>query len=125
MHDLASLRVLVVEDEGPVALLIEDMLLDLGCQVVGSAADVAKAAQLARTLQFDLALLDLNLNGQSAIPVARIVRERGIPLLFISGYGGGAVLEDFAGYPTLAKPFTFVDLREKMLHALGRGHVDG
>jgi CheY-like chemotaxis protein len=118
MHDLANLRVLVVEDEGPVALLIEDMLLDLRCEVVASAADAPKASQLAGTLQIDLALLDLNLNGQSALPVARILHERAIPLLFISGYGEGAVTQDFASYPILAKPFTFAALREKMLLAV-------
>jgi CheY-like chemotaxis protein len=119
MHELANLRVLVVEDEGAVALLIEDMLLDLGCEVVASAADVSKASRLAGTLQVDLALLDLNLQGQSALPVARILRERGISLLFASGYGGGAVLEEFNAYPCLAKPFTFAELREKMLLARG------
>ena len=121
MADLAGLRVLIVEDEGPVALLIEDMLADLGCEVVASVANVSKGSQLASTLQVDLALLDLNLNGQSAIPIARILRERDIPVLFVSGHGADAVLEEFASCETLANPFVFADLQRKMLLALA-GH---
>lgn len=78
MADLASLSVLVVEDEGPVALLIEDMLLDLGCKVVPSAADLRKDCDLAGTATIDFALLDLNLDSQSLrhIQQAEVERDR-------------------------------------------------
>jgi CheY-like chemotaxis protein len=118
MAELAGLQVLVVEDEGPVALLIEDMLLDLGCDVVASVANASKASQLAATLRIDLALLDLNLNGQSAIPIARILQGRGIPFLFVSGHGAAGVLEEFTTYQSLSKPFVFTDLQRKILLAL-------
>jgi CheY-like chemotaxis protein len=118
MVDFAGLRVLMVEDEGPVALLIEDMLLDLGCEIVASAADVEHACEVARVAEIDLALLDLNLQGLSALPVAHILRERGIPFIFSTGYGAGGVIKEFASSPILAKPFVFAELQQKMQLAL-------
>jgi CheY-like chemotaxis protein len=118
MRDLTGLKVLVVEDEGPVALLIEDMLLDLGCKVVASAAQLSEACDLAATVEIEFALLDLNLDGESAIPVAHILRDRGITFVFSTGYGAGGVLQEFASYPILAKPFTLADLQQGILRAL-------
>ncbi len=118
MVDLAGRRALVVEDEGAVALLIEDMLVDLGCEIVASAADVGRACELARTARIDFAILDLNLNGASAIPVGYILRERRIPFVFSTGYGTSGSSEDFASYPLLAKPFVIADLRDKIAAAL-------
>ncbi len=118
MTDLAGRRALVVEDEGAVALLIEDMLADLGCEIVASAAGLGRACELARTAGIDFAILDLNLNGASAIPVARILRERHIPFVFSTGYGVRGVSEEFAFHPLLAKPFVIADLQEKISAAL-------
>jgi CheY-like chemotaxis protein len=118
MVDLAGCRVLVVEDEGAIALLIEDMLADLGCEIAASAATLDQACELARTAEVDCAILDLNLDGASAIPVARILRERHIPFLFSTGYGAGGVSEEFACYPLLAKPFVVTDLRHEISAAL-------
>ena len=112
MADFAGLKALVVEDEGPVALLVEDMLIDLGFHIVASAAELEKACELARTATIDFALLDLNLNGVSAMPVARILRERGIPFVFSTGYGVSGRSEEFASCLVLAKPFVFEDLRQ-------------
>lgn len=118
MANLAGLRALVVEDEGAVALLIEDMLLDLGCEVAASAANLSKACELARTASIDFAFLDVNLQGVSALPVANILRERRIPFVFSTGYGTSGVSDEFASYPILAKPFMRDDLREKLSAAL-------
>ena len=118
MIDLTGRRVLVVEDEGAIALLIEDMLADLGCEIAASAATLDKACELARTARIDFAILDLNLDGASAIPVARILRERHIPFVFSTGYGTGGVSEEFAGYPLLPKPFVLTDLRDQVSTAL-------
>lgn len=118
MAESARLKVLVVEDEGPVALLVEDMLIDLGCEVVASAADLDRACQLARTAAIDFAVLDLNLRGSSAEPAARILRERRIPFIFSTGYGASGVPEEFRSYPALTKPFVIEDLREKVSVAL-------
>src|SRR5688500_2336147 len=118
MADLAGLRVLLVEDEGAIALLIEDMLLDLGCEIAASAAQLDKACALARSSEIDFAVLDLNLDGHSALPVAHILRERRIPFLFSTGYGRSGIAEDFKSQPVLAKPFAVADLRAKMLLTL-------
>lgn len=114
MIDLSGLRALVVEDEGVIALLIEDMLLDLGCEVVASAAHLDKACTLARSSDFDFALLDLNLDGRSAVPVAHILRERRIPFLFSTGYGTSGIADEFPSQLVLAKPFKISELRDKI-----------
>jgi CheY-like chemotaxis protein len=118
MAELSGLKALVVEDEGAVALLIEDMLLDLGCEIAASAAALGKACELARSARIDFALLDLNLNGSSALPVAEILRERGIPFVFSTGYGVWGVSPDFSCYPIVAKPFVLADLHAKIAAAL-------
>lgn len=120
MVDLTGLKALVVEDEGAVALLIEDMLLDLGCTIAASAAELARASELARSAQIDFAILDLNLAGASALSVAHILRERGIPFVFSTGYGTGGVSADFAAHPVVSKPFVIADLQEKIAAALER-----
>lgn len=122
MHDLAGLKALVIEDEGPVALLIEDMLMDLGCEVAASAANLGKASQLARTVRVDFALLDLNLHGESAAPIAAILRDRGIPFIFSTGYGASGIAPGFDRYPLLAKPFDLADLQNKISAALQLHH---
>jgi CheY-like chemotaxis protein len=118
MADLAGLKALVVEDEGAVALLIEDMLLDLGCEIAASAADLGRARTLARTVSVDFALLDLNLDGASALPIAHVLRERRVPFVFSTGYGVSGLPAEFISYPTLAKPFMLADLQEKIVQAL-------
>ena len=120
MAELAGLRALVVEDEGPVALLIEDMLIDLGCEIAAAATELDTASEIARAATIDFALLDLNLNGKSALPVARILSERGIPFVFSTGYGVSGLAEEFSSHPMLAKPFVINDLRKKIVLALSR-----
>lgn len=118
MVELAGLDALLVEDEGAVALLIEDMLLDLGCRIAASAAELGAACELARTATIDFVVLDLNLNGASALPIAHILRERRIPFVFSSGYGMSGLPEEFSSYPMLAKPFSFDEFRNKLCLAL-------
>src|SRR5215213_6386665 len=79
-------RVLVVEDEALIAMLVEDMIHDSGGEMVGSAGKLTDAVDLARTAQADVALLDLNLAGALAYPVADVLRERGMPIVFTSGH---------------------------------------
>jgi CheY-like chemotaxis protein len=118
MAELAGLRVLVVEDEGMVALLIEGMLEELGCEVVVSAASMAKAVTAATHDAFDFALLDVNLDGQLVFPVAEILRTRGIPFVFSTGYGRIGVPEAFKEYEVLNKPFAVDELERKLRLAL-------
>ena len=118
MNDLTGLKVLLVEDEAGVALLIEDMLQECGCELVASVAQLNKACDAARMNGFDLAIVDVNLRGQSAIPVAHILQERGIPFVFSTGYGVTAAPPEFKEIPLLSKPFVIEDLRARMAAAL-------
>ena len=107
---LADLRVLVVEDEMMVSMLIEDMLTDLGCQVVGPASRLDEAMELAASSELDCAVLDVNLGGQPIFPLADVLRERGRPFAFATGYGDAGLREVDRGTPVLQKPFREGDL---------------
>lgn len=104
------LRALLVEDEPLVALMIEDMLDDLGVEVARSAATLADALAAAET-EIDFALLDINLRGERSFPAAEVLRRRGKPFLFVTGYGAlGTHGTDF-DVIVLQKPFTVAELR--------------
>lgn len=98
-------RILVVEDEFLIRTLLEDMLTDLGHEVVASAATVDEARSIAEAGEFDLAILDVNLEGREIFPVAEILAARNLPFIFVTGYGAGALPDHFRGRPTLQKPF--------------------
>ena len=117
MTELADLRVLVVEDELLVSMLVEDMLADFGCKVVGPASDIDQALLLARDGEIDVAILDVNVSGRQSFPVADILKARGLPFAFASGYGEAGVIEAHRGAPVLQKPFRQSDL-ELALHSL-------
>lgn len=105
-----ALRVLVVEDEVTISLLMEDMLLDLGCEVVGPAARLSAAKHLAGTEVLDLAILDVNLAGEPIYPVAELLADRGVPFAFSTGYGAGGIEPRYRDRPVLQKPFSAADL---------------
>ena len=98
-------RVLVVEDELMIRMLLQDMLTDLGYTLAGEAGRIDEALELAKEGQFDVAILDVNLNGQSISPVVEILIERGLPFVFATGYGQRGVPEPYRQTPTLQKPF--------------------
>jgi CheY-like chemotaxis protein len=108
----AGLRVLLVEDESMVALLLEDMLAELGHEVVGPVARLDKALEMAQRQKLDAALLDVNLNGEEIYPVAEVLAAREIPFVFITGYGRNVLGAPYRDRPTLQKPFRRGDLRE-------------
>jgi DNA-binding response OmpR family regulator len=101
----APLRILVVEDEMMVAMLIEDMLIELGYDPVGPFVRVEAALKAARELRIDAAVLDFNLNGENTYPVAWTLRERNVPFIFSTGYGTSILNDSFMGIPLLQKPF--------------------
>ncbi len=108
---LAGLRVLVVEDMLLVAEMIADLLTGLGVEVVGPVGRLAPALAAAGESRLDGALLDVNLGGESSWPVAAALRGRGIPFVFLTGYGDpDALPEDFRATPRLVKPFRQEDL---------------
>ncbi len=117
----AGLRVLLVDDEALVAMLLEDMLADLGCVVVASAGRVDQALELLAdpAMAFDLAVLDVNVAGESVRPVAEAVAARGAAIVFATGYGESGVPEPFRGCPTLQKPFGFNDVFARLTEARG------
>ncbi len=103
-------RVLLVEDEVLITLLLQDMLLDLECEVADAPASLDDALSAARNGAFDLALIDLNLHGNLSYPVADILKARRIPFIFVTGYGAAALEPTYAGTPVLEKPFHRKDL---------------
>lgn len=102
---LRGARILVVEDDMLVAMLLEDLLNEHGCALVGPAARLARAMDLAAVEIIDAALLDLNVDGKQVYPVAEILRKRGIPFAFVTGYGANWVSSTYRDRPTLQKPF--------------------
>ncbi len=111
-------RVLVVEDDAMIAMMVEDMLVELGHEVVDLAMRLPEALRLASEADFDLAVLDVNLDGWKSFPVADMLSRRGIVFLFATGYGASGVDAAHAGSPVIAKPFMMDDLRNAISQAL-------
>ena len=102
---MPSCRILIVEDDAMIAMMIEDFLNESGWNVVGWAAGIERALAMARDADIDVALLDVNLRGQDSFGVADILATRHIPFVFATGYGVEGVATRFRGIPTLTKPF--------------------
>jgi len=98
-------RVLVVEDELMIRMLLEGMLTDLGHTVAAEAGGIEEALSLAKQGEFDVAVLDVNLNDKPITPVVEVLVQRGVPFVFASGYGLRGVPEAYRQNPTLQKPF--------------------
>lgn len=118
-NDARRLRVLLVEDEYLVAMLVEDMLNTLGFEVAQIAQNLGAATSAAETGSFDVAVLDVNLDGAFSNPVAEILTRRGIPFVFATGYGRAGPHEAFA-VPSLQKPFDEHDLMGALSAVMGR-----
>ncbi len=101
-------RVLVAEDDILIAMLLEDMLRELGFSVIGPAHTLDQAFALVDANQnaaVDAAILDVNLGGASVFPLADSLRRRGAPIIFATGYGEDSLREADAGAPVLVKPY--------------------
>jgi two-component SAPR family response regulator len=107
-------RILVVEDETLIVLMIEGALAEMGCDIVGPAAKLEAALNLANDGEFDAAILDVTIRGGKVYPVAEQLIARGIPFVFASGYGNWALPEALRDRPRLTKPFTFGALKEQI-----------
>jgi|SRR5579871_898393 len=103
-------RILIVEDETIVALLIEDLVAELGHAVAGVVARLGEALARADDHTFDLAILDVHLQGENVFPFADRLLANGTPFLFATGFGTRGIPERFRGVPALQKPFTPEDL---------------
>lgn len=106
-----ALRVLVVEDEMAIALLLQSMLVDFGCTVLGPMARLDRALDAAQHEAIDLAILDVNINGREVYPVAAALGARGIPFVFATGYGKAGLRAPYRDCLTLQKPYREDDLR--------------
>jgi CheY-like chemotaxis protein len=116
----AGKRVLIVEDELMIRMLLEGMLTDLGHSVAAEAGGLDEAIALAKQAEFDLAVLDVNLNGAPVTPVVEILVERGVPFIFASGYGQRGLPEAYRTAPILQKPFQ-ADALEDAIRAVANG----
>jgi DNA-binding response OmpR family regulator len=109
----------VVEDDSLICLLLEDMLLELGCQVVGTAADVKRALDLARREEsIDVAILDVNLGGRQVFPVAGVLAGRGVPFLFATGMGADGLPAEWLGHCSVQKPMSIEGLGTALRRAM-------
>jgi CheY-like chemotaxis protein len=107
-----------VEDELMIRMLLEDMLSELGYTIVAEAAHIEEALEAANNVDFDLAILDVNLNGQPISPVADALVARGTPFVFATGYGERSLPEPYRDRPTLKKPFQMEGLQRLLQNAL-------
>lgn len=107
---LDGVRVLVVEDEYLVAILIEEILESAGCVVSGPISRLPEALDAVDHDDFDAAVLDVNLAGERIDPVAEALSRRNVPFVFVTGYGEGVLPREFAERPRLCKPFRMAEL---------------
>jgi two-component SAPR family response regulator len=112
MSNAGLLKVLVVEDEAIVALDIENLLEEIGCEVVASVPRLLKALYLAGSLDIDLAVLDINLAGEVVYPLAFRLAERGIPFVFSTGYSTTTLPSELRDRPLVKKPVTLGSLKK-------------
>jgi CheY-like chemotaxis protein len=115
----SNLQILVVEDESMVAMMIEDMLEDLGHRVIATSGRMAEASKLAADASADLAILDVNLNGEETYPLASSLAFRKIPFIFATGYGSSGIRAEWSSVPVLQKPFQSRELAEAISLAIG------
>ena len=118
--NLAGCRILVVEDETLIAVLIEELLQELGCVVVGPVARLDAALRLASNEALDAAVLDVTIRGGHVQPVAEQLLARRIPFVLASGYGDWSLPESLRDQPRLTKPFTPQQLEQKIRQLCSR-----
>jgi CheY-like chemotaxis protein len=112
--------ILVVEDEYLIRMLLEDMLDELGYSVAATVGSVSEATHEAKAGVFKAAILDVNVNGEEIFPAADVLAQRGLPFVFVTGYGESSLPERFRGRPTLQKPFQAQRLKATLDSLLAR-----
>ena len=116
---LQGRRVLVIEDESLVAMLLETILDDMGCSVIGPESNIDDGLRSAMgEASLDAALLDVNVAGREVFPVAEALRARGVPFVFSTGYGEAGLPEHWRGHPTIQKPFTEIAIRDALMKVM-------
>jgi CheY-like chemotaxis protein len=118
LEKLQGLRILIAEDETLVLMEIEDMLRDLGCEIVGPVSTVAAALVAIEESGLDGALLDMNLHGERILPAIKKLLAQGVPFLLVTGYAGDTRDEpELKDAPRLTKPFSLQGLGAAMTEA--------
>ena len=110
--------VFLVEDEVMIRMMVADMLEELGYRVAAEAGEINEAIRLAQTAEFDLAILDVNVNGKVISPVADLIDARKLPFIFATGYGSSGLPEEYRDRPALQKPFQLESLGRMIESAL-------
>ncbi len=118
-RSLAGMRLMVVEDELLVSMLLKDILTDLGAEVAGPYGRLSDGLAAAKVERFDGAILDLNLAGQQAEPLADLLLARSVPFVFITGYQRDSIDRRYANVPVLPKPIDSTALEGVLLTLLG------
>ena len=116
--NLKGRRVFVVEDDPMVAMLLVDMLDAIGCETVAVASHLEEAMEKVQCLSFDLAILDINLEGANTFHVAELLAKRGIGFVFATGYGNAHLPADLTNAPVLQKPFVERDIARALRRAI-------
>jgi CheY-like chemotaxis protein len=116
----AGCSVFLVEDEVMIRMMVADMLEELGYSVAAEAGEIGEAVKLAQSTEFDLAILDVNVNGKVITPVAELIKARNRPFIFATGYGSSGLPEEYRDRPALQKPFQLETLAQVINSALNR-----
>lgn len=106
--------VFLVEDEAMIRMMVVDMLEELGFSVAAETGEINEAIKLASSTEFDIAILDVNVNGKVISPVADLLKARNRPFIFATGYGTQGVPEDYRDRPALQKPFQIESLKDAL-----------
>ena len=122
-RELSNCKVLVVEDEMMIAMLIEDMLDEFGCKLVGPATNVPRALELIGKEKVDVAVLDLNLDGKDTYAIADALLQKNVPFIFATGYGSTGMIPEYRDRSVLQKPFQAKDLETALAEALADSNV--
>jgi CheY-like chemotaxis protein len=117
---LTGLRILVIEDEGLFGILVEQILDRFGCQIVGPAGNVADAMQMIRTGTIDVAVIDLEWQGEMAYPLADALIATNVPLVFATGLPAKQIEDRYSHVPVVGKPFEEGELRGALLEVIDR-----
>jgi CheY-like chemotaxis protein len=119
-RSLSGLRVFAVEDETLIAMMLEIMLEELGCKVVGVAGTLPRALAQIETMDIDAAILDVNIGGEKVYPVADALAVRGVPFVFCTGYAATGIAEPYRDRIVLDKPYSKIALAKALAPLAGK-----
>ena len=116
--DLAGRRILIVEDSPVVGPFTADILIELGCEVIGPAPTLATAREMAQGEQIDAAVMDVHIRGERVFPLCDVLEAKGVPFLLTSGYADWEIPDKWEGRPRLQKPYKLEDMRTALSELL-------